>query len=145
MHRDIRAELQSIGTKLSQESFDQWLDEYNSVRPHEALGMNCPDDVYENSHRVFTDDCEKKEISYGMMETRKVHKRTGQLVYMGELYLVGRALGGRHVGLKDVGEGLKEVWFSNQQICWINTNLVTIEPITKSGKEADKQTQKCNL
>jgi hypothetical protein len=145
MHRDIRAELQSIGTSLSQESFDLWKKEYNSVRPHEALGMNCPDDVYENSHQVYTEACETKEICYGLMETRKVHKTTGQLVYGGEYYLIGRSLGGRRVGLKDLGDGLREVWFSDQQICWINVNLATVEPIRKSEKEADKQTQQCNL
>jgi transposase InsO family protein len=31
MHRDIRAELQSLGTELSQESFDLWKDEYNQI------------------------------------------------------------------------------------------------------------------
>jgi putative transposase len=145
MHRDIRAELQSIGKDLSQESFDLWMDEYNSIRPHEALEMKSPDDVYENSARVFTLSAESKEICYGLMETRKVHKTTGQLVWRGEYYLVGRALGGRSVGLKDIGKGMLEVWFSDQQICYLNTNLATIEAIMKSEKGADKQAQKCNL
>ncbi len=134
MHRDIRSELQSIGTDLSQESFDLWMDEYNSIRPHEGIEMKSPDDVYENSERVFTTSMEEAEICYGLMDTRKVHKRTGQIVHCGEYYLVGRALGGRRVGLKDVGDGLLEVWFSNQPLCYLNTNLVAVEPIIKSEK-----------
>lgn len=145
MHRDIRSELQSIGKDLSQESFDLWKDEYNSIRPHEGIEMKCPDDVYENSKRVFTLSNENEEINYGLMETRKVHKTSGQLVYLGNYYLVGRALAGRHVGLKDVDEGMLEVWYSDQKICYLNTNLATIEPLMESEKEADKQAQKCNL
>ena len=41
----------------------EWRDIYNNERPHEALGMKCPKDVYFPSRRVYTDNVEKYEYS----------------------------------------------------------------------------------
>ena len=39
----------------------QWRDKYNNVRPHEALGMQRPGDVYEPSRRQYSDYVKKYE------------------------------------------------------------------------------------
>ena len=43
--------------------FQLWRDKYNNVRPHEALGMKCPADVYTPSKRIYTDAV--KPYEYG--------------------------------------------------------------------------------
>lgn len=35
--------------------FRMWREKYNTLRPHEALGMKCPADVYVPSNRSYTD------------------------------------------------------------------------------------------
>lgn len=35
--------------------FQMWREKYNTLRPHEALGMKCPADVYVPSNRSYTD------------------------------------------------------------------------------------------
>ena len=35
--------------------FQLWREKYNKVRPHEALGMKCPADVYTPSNRIYVD------------------------------------------------------------------------------------------
>lgn len=38
-----------------------WREKYNNIRPHEALGMNCPADIYTPSERQYIDDVKKYE------------------------------------------------------------------------------------
>ena len=38
-----------------------WRDKYNNIRPHEALGMNCPADIYVPSSRQYIDSVEPYE------------------------------------------------------------------------------------
>ena len=47
MHRDIRMELEP--DTAEQAALDLWRQEFNRERPHEALGMKCPAEVYQHS------------------------------------------------------------------------------------------------
>ena len=52
MHRDMKAELEGqIDGNLNehQRVFDKWREDFNTIRPHEALGMKTPSDVYVKS------------------------------------------------------------------------------------------------
>jgi transposase InsO family protein len=54
MHRDIAVELQpspSANLKAQQKECDRWVEEFNRVRPHEALGMETPHRRYRRSTR----------------------------------------------------------------------------------------------
>jgi len=42
LHRDISLELQCLG-RIDQNSLELWRQEFNQQRPHEALGMRCPE------------------------------------------------------------------------------------------------------
>ncbi len=53
MHRDIRHELQAGRIGRDQAAFDLWRQEFNTERPHEALGMRLPAEVYQPSSRPF--------------------------------------------------------------------------------------------
>ncbi len=49
MHADLSREIQGKipgGIVANQQAIDTWVEEYNNVRPHEALGMRTPDEVY---------------------------------------------------------------------------------------------------
>lgn len=41
--------------------FSKWRDVYNNIRPHEALDMRCPSDVYTKSNREYCDKVNKYE------------------------------------------------------------------------------------
>jgi transposase InsO family protein len=42
-----------MNTLQQQEKFDHFVDEFNRERPHEALGMKRPADVYVESTRAY--------------------------------------------------------------------------------------------
>ena len=66
-HRTMDQELLNHYTPLDLEDAERvlksWRDCYNNERPHEALGMRCPSDVYTPSNRTYID--EVKEYEYG--------------------------------------------------------------------------------
>ena len=43
--------------------FNEWRNCYNTERPHEALGMKCPSDIYVPSERIYCDKVDKYEYS----------------------------------------------------------------------------------
>ena len=72
LHRDVSLELEGLGEE-SQEGLDQWRQEFNYERPHEALQMRFPGEVYQNSSRTFQGTPE--ELIYpGMAQRRGCRK-----------------------------------------------------------------------
>ena len=64
-HRTMKQELlnhtQIADIEDAQNKFDLWRDKYNNIRPHEALGMKTPGEVYEPSQRQFIENIKKYE------------------------------------------------------------------------------------
>ena len=64
-HRTMKQELlnhtQIDDIEDAQSKFDIWRDKYNNIRPHEALGMKTPGEVYEPSQRQFVENIKKYE------------------------------------------------------------------------------------
>lgn len=127
LHLDIRRELEGGRVGRDQAAFDLWRDEYNTERPHEALGMRMPAEVYRRSERVYQGT--PTDIDYGGMETRKVKRSTGAIKYRNEELLISTALAGWSVGLSPRADGGVEVWFSKLL-------LGHIDPMTASFKAA---------
>jgi putative transposase len=125
IHRDIRRELQAGRIGRDQEAFDLWRDQYNHERPHEALGMVPPGEIYRKSERPWQGTPE--DIDYGAMDARKVAKGTGCIRFEGEVIGISTALGGWSVGLAPRLDGLTEVWFTELL-------LGHIDPATSSFK-----------
>ena len=56
MHADLSREIQGKipgGIAANQSTINAWVEEYNRVRPHEALGMRAPSEVYHKSNISF--------------------------------------------------------------------------------------------
>jgi len=110
MHLDIRNELEAGRIGRDQSTFDQWREEFNVVRPHQALGMRCPAEVYEPSSRAY--EGLPVSLDYGSMEVRRVNAK-GMISYRSERSFLSESIGGWDVGLAPVGDDLVEVRFAN--------------------------------
>lgn len=128
MHLDVYRELERLKVGWDQAAFDLWRQEFNTERPHEALGMATPAEVYQPSQRRYEGTPES--IDYGPMETRKVHPRLGGISYMGETIGLSVALGGWNVGLNPKEQGPVEVWFSKLLIGHIDPRTTSFTPIS---------------
>lgn len=106
MHGDIAKEIEGKvagGRAANQVVLDAWVEEYNSVRPNEAIGMRTPDEVYTKSERAYTGDYDELEYPMGFL-IRKV-TQSGEIIINGIRITIGYALRGWHVGLKPLDEG----------------------------------------
>lgn len=113
MHRDMKNELEGqIDGNLNehQRVFDKWREEFNNIRPHEALGMKTPASVYVKSNRKY--DPENVLIVYGKgYKSRMVNDR-GFCNYKNKRIFVGNPFAGYNVGVREF-EGETEIWFDD--------------------------------
>ena len=139
MHLDIRRELQSGRVGRDQAAFDLWRNEYNHERPHEALGMKRPAEIYLNSTRLWSGTPD--DIDYGGMAVRKVQK-TGTIRYEGEFITLSTALRGWSVGLSPRPDGLVEVWFAELLVGHLDPTTSSFMAVRPDRHEAGQTEQK---
>ena len=102
-HETLKAETAmtpraTIGAQ--QAAFSRFQTIYNEERPHEALGMKVPAELYDFSPRRMPDKL--PEHSYASdMELRRV-RTDGSIKWAGKMLFVGEALEGEVVGLRQV-------------------------------------------
>jgi len=109
MHRDLAREVQGLAYDGRQPALDVWRGQYNEERPHEALGMRCPAEVYEPSPRKWRGTPD--ELVYEGIDTRKV-TTIGTIRWNGSMLGISTALAGWNVGLDPGPEGLADVYFA---------------------------------
>src|SRR5947209_20546883 len=68
VHLDVERELRGCSGSEQQAGFDEWRTAFSQERPHEALGMKCPAQVYEKSDRKYKGTPE--DLEYKGMESR---------------------------------------------------------------------------
>ena len=130
-HRDISLELESISEAHRQATLDVWREQFNNERPHEALGMRTPAEVYIVSERKYEGTPEALE--YHAMGSRKVNG-CGKINWQGQRYFLSTSLAGWNVGMQSANE-LINVWFGRLL-------LGQIDPSTASFLRADIRPQK---
>src|SRR3981081_510523 len=108
LHRDISLELEGLG-QSDQHSLDLWRTEFNDQRPHEALGMRTPSEVYQASLRKYQGGVE--ELDYPQMATRRVNQ-SGRIKWHRHELFLSTSLAGWSVGLKPSSQEEIEVWFA---------------------------------
>ncbi len=113
MHRDLKAEATrppAMTLAVQQKRFDAFRNEYNSVRPHEALEMKTPADVHRKSDRVYTRIV--REWDYDNVLITKMVTVNGAVRWNSERFvMISTALAGRYVGFKDEGNGVWGIWY----------------------------------
>lgn len=105
MHADISREIQGRvpgGVAANQAVIDAWVEEYNSIRPNEALGMRVPDDVYVKSPRKYSGDFDEIEYPLGFL-SRKVD-RSGNIKLDSIKVPISTTCAGYNLGLRPTCE-----------------------------------------
>lgn len=100
MHRDIAEELEAFPAKsraAQQARCDRWRQEFNHVRPHDALGGKVPADVYVKSGRAPV----VRKPDYSNYAVRRV-SRTGTIRFNEDRAFLSSALAGYDVALQSI-------------------------------------------
>ena len=137
MHRDIAAEVQACvqGTLAEQAAaLELWRETFNTVRPHEALGMKTPAEVYQTSKRKY--EGTPDDIVYPSMISRRVGK-CGYLTYEKHRIPISTALKGWSVGLKPVDSDHLEVYFADQYLGQIELSTLSLLAGASPGELGD--------
>jgi putative transposase len=110
MHVDVRFDLEDNAAatrEQQQRACDDWVTTFNFERPHEALAMKVPGDVYRASERRMTryviggypEGCEMVKVS-----------SNGKIHYVDRKFFISVGVARHRVGLLLVG-GVVQVWF----------------------------------
>ena len=97
-----------------QRRFDRLRCEFNTVRPHEALGQRPPARVYVTSPRPYPARLEDPWYD-ATHQVRRV-RDTGQIKWRGELVFVSEAVRGELVGLAETERGDWTVRFMHVEL-----------------------------
>ena len=112
MHRDIAVEVENrpaADAATQQAALDVWRQTFNTERPHEALGMRVPQEVYESSPRKY--DATPVELAYPAGYLVRKVLRLGAVSVAHRSINISAALQGWHVGLEPITPERYAVWF----------------------------------
>ena len=98
--------------RAQQRAFDQFGEEFNHVRPHEALGMATPASVYVYSPRPYPERVSDVTYPDGV-EVRRV-KPNGVFNWKNRRVFVGEAFGRERVGLEPLDDRYWIVYFGER-------------------------------
>ena len=131
MHADIANEIEGKikgGISANQKFIDDWVLEYNSIRPNEAIGMKVPDDLYVTSPRKYTGDYDEIDYPFGFL-TRKV-TGSGEIIVNSIRITIGFALKGLQIGLKPTQEeNIYEVFLTDFLLGTLDMNSTCFYPL----------------
>ena len=129
MHLTLKQEAtRPAGANLLQQQakFDDFIEDFNHQRPHEALQMKCPAEVYTASTRTYQ----------GIPEPHyPFHDRTIMVTCCGRLCLhrkkinLSTSLAGQAVGVKEVDTGIWLVSFMDYDLGYVDLEERTLQPL----------------
>src|SRR5438477_11579114 len=129
MHLTLKKEAtRPAGTNILQQQakFDAFLDEFNHERPHEALAMKCPAEVYSASSRPYLGI---PEPHYPFHDRTVVVTSCGRLCLYNKKINLSVSLAGQPVRVKEVDHGICLVSFMDYDLGYIDLEEKTLQPL----------------
>jgi putative transposase len=108
-----------------QDRFDSFREEFNNVRPHEALDQETPASQYTLSSRPFPKRLPKME--YPAHYERRLVSHNGGIRWHHRWVNVSKVLMEEHLGLEEVDDGIWNVYFGPMQLGQFDERTNVIE------------------
>src|SRR6185312_8562145 len=123
------AEPAAANRRAQQRAMDRFREEYNHVRPHEALQMQTPADLYQRSPRKFPEKL--PEVTYpDTMLVRNVD-HTGQFPWNKHAVFVSKVLWGEQIGLLPIDNRRYTVYFAQIPLALFDSEHAHLLPLPK--------------
>jgi len=129
MHKDLKAECAmppAYNLTGQQRKMNDFVKEYNNIRPHEALEMETPLKAHEISDKTFPEKIEQYHYPPGIRlqyvtKNGAIRWRTHYWIYMCQ------ALAGKHVGMQELGNGIWKVYYRTIFLGYLNEKLIKMK------------------
>jgi putative transposase len=138
MHRTLKQEVAqppAANWREQQRGMEKFRQEYNQVRPHEALEMQTPPEVYEPSPRSFPARVPEPEYPDDMLVRQVKHQ--GQFRWKKQDVFLSEVLWGEPVGLLAEDDRWYTVYFARFPIARFDSRQLRVLPL-KKAKEYDE-------
>jgi putative transposase len=139
MHRTLKAAVcapPAATLRAQQAACDTFRQEYNTLRPHEALGQRPPASVYQAAPRPYLDRL--PEVTYPAADAVRWVRPNGAIRWrQTELYLTP-TLSGEPVGLTQVGDGRWQVAFGPLVLGTFHEHDPTLHPRQPSRRRTHR-------
>lgn len=138
MHRTLKAETTrpAAPTRLAQQRrFNRFREEFNYIRPHEAIGQKTPSSLYQASPRP----CPKKlpPLDYPAHFEVRLVSRNGGIRWNSHWVNVSHVLGEEYVGLEEIDDGTWTVYFGPIELGRLDVRTLKITDAL--GRKARKR------
>ncbi len=129
MHLTLKTETTRppASNSLQQQArFDDFLSEFNTERPHEALNMKCPAEIYTPAPRPYRG---LPEIDYPFHDRDVLVTHCGRICMHRKKINISTVMAGQRLGIKEVDDGIWLVSFMNYDLGYIDLEQKTLQTI----------------
>jgi len=109
-----------------QERFDAFVREFNVERPHEALAMKCPAELYLASPRRYDG---LPELTYPFHDRDVLVTACGRLCLHRKKINISTVLAGQRLAIKEVDEGIWLVSFMRYDLGYFDLEQKTLQTL----------------
>ncbi|MBY5699034.1 integrase core domain-containing protein [Rhizobium leguminosarum] len=114
-------------TILQQQArFDDFIREFNEERPHEALNMRHPAEIYRPSDRLYTG---LPEIEYPFHDRDVLVTNCGRICMHRKKINISTVMAGQKLGIKEVDNGIWLISFMHYDLGYIDLEQRTLQTI----------------
>jgi transposase InsO family protein len=138
MHRTLKQEAAqppAANRRKQQQALDRFRQEYNEVRPHEALEMRTPAEVYQPSPRKFPACRPEPEYPENML-VRSVRPH-GHFRWKKDPVFLSEVLWGERVGLLPEGDRWFTIYFAQYPLARFDSEKLQVMPLPKTESRTD--------
>jgi transposase InsO family protein len=129
MHLTLKKEAtRPPGSNILQQQgrFDAFVHEFNTERPHQALDMKCPAEVYAASPRRYQG---LPELSYPFHDRDVLVTACGRLCLHRKKINISTVLAGQRLGIKEVDDGIWLASFMHYDLGYFDLEQKTLQPL----------------
>lgn len=129
MHLTLKKETTRPPGKNSlqqQVRFDEFVSEFNSERPHEALDMKCPDEVYSPSRQLYQG---LPDVEYPFHDRDILVTACGRICMHRKKINISTVMAGQRLGIKEVDDGIWLLSFMHYDLGYIDLEQRTLQTI----------------
>jgi len=129
MHLTLKREATrppGMNSLQQQAKFDAFQTEFNTERPHEAIDMKCPAELYIHSPRLYRG---LPELSYPFHDREILVTACGRICIHRKKINLSTVFAGQTLGIKEVEDGVWLVSFMHYDLGYFDLEQRTLQPI----------------